>query len=391
MTVPSLAGALRRGRAGRRGRAPCCAGGSARPVPDGGGFPWTTFAINVSGSLRARAAARADGGAPPAGARRRAGAGRAGRLHHAVGVRRAGAGAARRRASRSPRRRTSSARWPPAWSRSLLAPSCSTAARPSSRPRRATSDRRCWWRSAPRSARRCGSRLAERLRLRPVPVGDLAGQRGRLVPARAARSALRLDGDCAGAARHRLLRRRSRPTRRSRCRPIGLGRPARCGVRRRDDRGRGRGVRAGVLARVRRSRGRAAGASSMPKWWAISCTTVIRTSSTSSSSVSHMSSSGPRKMKIRSGSCTAEGAVALGERDAVVEPEQVVGLALGRLVLDQDDDVAHQARRARRGCRRGRGRPARRTAPASMSIGMSSLCRRRTSGGSGHSAGARAT
>ena len=80
----------------------------------------------------------------------------------------------------------------------------------------------------------------------------------------------------------------------------------------------------------------------MPKWWAISCTTVIRTSSRSCSSVSQQSSSGPRKTKIRSGRPRRHGAVALGQRHAVVEPEQVVGLVLGRLVLDQHDDVAHQ-------------------------------------------------
>ena len=41
----------------------------------------------------------------------------------------------------------------------------------------------------------------------------------------------------------------------------------------------------------------------MPKWWAISWTTVMRTSSTSSSSLLHMSSSGLRKTKTRSGRC----------------------------------------------------------------------------------------
>ena len=41
--------------------------------------------------------------------------------------------------------------------------------------------------------------------------------------------------------------------------------------------------------------------SSMPKWWAISCTTVIRTSSISSSTSRHMRTRGPWKIRIRSG------------------------------------------------------------------------------------------
>ena len=83
----------------------------------------------------------------------------------------------------------------------------------------------------------------------------------------------------------------------------------------------------------------------MPKWCATSCTTVIRTSSTSSASVSQRSRSGPRKMKIRSGSSNHVGhAGALGQRHALVEPEQVVGLVGRRLVLDQHHDVADQRR-----------------------------------------------
>ncbi len=49
-----------------------------------------------------------------------------------------------------------------------------------------------------------------------------------------------------------------------------------------------------------------------------------------------------RKTKIRSGNWTAAvPRLPLGEGDALVEPEQVVGLALRRLVLDQDHHVAH--------------------------------------------------
>ena len=40
----------------------------------------------------------------------------------------------------------------------------------------------------------------------------------------------------------------------------------------------------------------------MPKWWATSCTTVIRTCSTTSSSVAHTAQIGRRKIVIRSGS-----------------------------------------------------------------------------------------
>ena len=39
----------------------------------------------------------------------------------------------------------------------------------------------------------------------------------------------------------------------------------------------------------------------MPKWWAISWTTVTATSATTWSRVWHMRSVGPRKMVIRSG------------------------------------------------------------------------------------------
>ena len=77
----------------------------------------------------------------------------------------------------------------------------------------------------------------------------------------------------------------------------------------------------------------------MPKWCATSCTTVIRTSSTSSSSrldeVEQRAAEDEDPVRQLAG----DRAVPLGQRDAVVQPEQVVGLALGRLVLDEHDDV----------------------------------------------------
>ena len=67
---------------------------------------------------------------PPPGAGRRARAGPAGRLHHAVGVLRADPRAARRRPDRHGRGSTCSAPWPPAWSRSPSAGcTCADAAR----------------------------------------------------------------------------------------------------------------------------------------------------------------------------------------------------------------------------------------------------------------------
>jgi hypothetical protein len=39
----------------------------------------------------------------------------------------------------------------------------------------------------------------------------------------------------------------------------------------------------------------------MPKWWATSCTTVMVTCSTTSSSVLHMAQMGSRKIVMRSG------------------------------------------------------------------------------------------
>ena len=44
------------------------------------------------------------------------------------------------------------------------------------------------------------------------------------------------------------------------------------------------------------------------------------------------------------GEHSPEHVVALGQRDAVVEAQEVVGLVVGRLVLDQHDHVAHQRR-----------------------------------------------
>ena len=80
----------------------------------------------------------------------------------------------------------------------------------------------------------------------------------------------------------------------------------------------------------------------MPKWWATSWTTVTRTSSTSCSAVSQMSSSGPRKRKIRSGSPADAQESRWVSATPVVEPEQVVGLLGRRLLLDEHHDVAHQ-------------------------------------------------
>ena len=78
----------------------------------------------------------------------------------------------------------------------------------------------------------------------------------------------------------------------------------------------------------------------MPKWCAISWTTVIVTSSTTSSSVSQMSQIG---LAVDHDPVRQRAAVvpaALGQRKALVEAEQVrlVGVA----VLDQDDDVVQQ-------------------------------------------------
>ena len=80
----------------------------------------------------------------------------------------------------------------------------------------------------------------------------------------------------------------------------------------------------------------------IPKWCATSCTTVTAISSSRSSRSSQSRVSGPLKMVIRSGSEPASHQPsALGQRHALVEPEQV-GLVGGWLVRDEDGDVAHQ-------------------------------------------------
>ena len=83
--------------------------------------------------------------------------------------------------------------------------------------------------------------------------------------------------------------------------------------------------------------------SSMPKWWATSCTTVMVTCSTTSSSVRHMAQIGRRKMVMRSGmvSCPVPyHGVAGGERHALVAAEQP---AVRDAVLDHHRDVVEQA------------------------------------------------
>ena len=66
----------------------------------------------------------------------------------------------------------------------------------------------------------------------------------------------------------------------------------------------------------------------------------MRTSSSSCSRASQKSSSGSRKIRIRSGSCRRSWHP-VGERHAVVQAQQV-GVVGGRLVLHQHDDVLDQ-------------------------------------------------
>ena len=126
---PAHAAACREPRSPRRGCSPrwrsvARSGPLARwalgePCPDGTGFPWTTFAINVSRLLRCSRCC------PPSSSVRRSpvlaaglGTGRARRLHHALDLLRADPGAAGTPATPASPRRTSSGRWPPASSRS---------------------------------------------------------------------------------------------------------------------------------------------------------------------------------------------------------------------------------------------------------------------------------
>ena len=80
----------------------------------------------------------------------------------------------------------------------------------------------------------------------------------------------------------------------------------------------------------------------MPKWCAISCTTVMCTSSITSSIVSQMA----RSAAGRSGSGPAAPRVELaplGQRDALVEPQQLRAVG-GRVVLDHDHAVVDHRR-----------------------------------------------
>ena len=78
----------------------------------------------------------------------------------------------------------------------------------------------------------------------------------------------------------------------------------------------------------------------MPKWWATSCTTVIRTSSLELGLVVAPVEQRVAEDEDPVGQGAAPHVAALGQGDAVVEPEEVVGLVLGRLVLDEHHDVA---------------------------------------------------
>ena len=82
--------------------------------------------------------------------------------------------------------------------------------------------------------------------------------------------------------------------------------------------------------------------SSMPKWWAISCTTVIATSSTTSSSVSQIAQGRAAVDGDPVGQHAGVVPAAVGQRVPLVEAEQV-RLARWRVVLDQDHHVVHQA------------------------------------------------
>ena len=103
-----------------------CAGGWATWCPTGPGFPWTTFAINVTRVAGPRPAARRRGraaGRPVAGGRPRAGPAR--RLHHALDVRRAGTRRCSPTAAAGARGGVPArARSPPAWSRSPSPAGC---------------------------------------------------------------------------------------------------------------------------------------------------------------------------------------------------------------------------------------------------------------------------
>ena len=116
VTAVARTAAGRGGRGGRRRRRRPALG-LGEVVPDGAGFPWTTFAINVVGCVRARRCCPPFAvGTPHAAAGARARARAARRVHHPLGVRRAGPERCSPTGAPASPRRTSSARWPPAWS-----------------------------------------------------------------------------------------------------------------------------------------------------------------------------------------------------------------------------------------------------------------------------------
>ena len=117
----------------------------------------------------------------------------------------------------------------------------------------------------------------------------------------------------------------------------------------------GHGIRASRVALSRPvvaawfspSRASCSRASSMPKWWAISCTTV--TAISSSSVVAVLAHPGQRAAEDRDpvGQRAGPGVAALGQRRAVVDAQQV-GVVGGRLVLDEEDHVVEQPHQLRR-------------------------------------------
>ena len=80
----------------------------------------------------------------------------------------------------------------------------------------------------------------------------------------------------------------------------------------------------------------------MPKWWAISCTTVTATSCAELVAVLAHPAQGTAEEDdpVGQGTCCPPVA-ALGERGALVDPQQVRVVRRG-LVLDEEDDVVEQ-------------------------------------------------
>ena len=108
--------------------------------------------------------------------------------------------------------------------------------------------------------------------------------------------------------------------------------------------------------------------SSMPKWWATSCTTVIRTSSRAPRRVAHVEQRARGRCRIRSGSAGVVGGP-LGQRDPVVEAEQVGVVRRGRRPR-RAPRRCRPARRSRRGSRRGPGPTSSSNSSGSSSTGM---------------------